>query len=72
MDRASLLKIALVALVAGLVAWVYASGAYEQFDPAVMRDWVRAAGPWGALLFIASYSCLQPFGVNGLVFLLSA
>lgn len=72
MDRASLLKIALAAVVAGFVAWVYASGAYEQFDPAVMRDWVRAAGPWGALLFIVSYSCLQPFGVNGLVFLLSA
>ena len=72
MDRGSLLKIAVAAAVAALFAWVYASGAYEQFDPAAMRDWIRAAGPWGALLFIASYSCLQPFGVNGLVFLLSA
>lgn len=72
MDRGSLLKIALAALVATLVAWVYVSGAYEQFDPATMRDWVRAAGPWGGLLFVASYSCLQPFGLNGLVFLLSA
>jgi uncharacterized membrane protein YdjX (TVP38/TMEM64 family) len=72
MDRGSLLKIAAAAAVAGLFAWVYVSGAYEQFDPATMRDWIRAAGPWGALLFIASYSCLQPFGVNGLVFLLSA
>ena len=72
MDRRGLLKIALAALVATLVAWVYVSGAYEQFDPATMRDWVRAAGPWGGLLFVASYSCLQPFGLNGLVFLLSA
>jgi uncharacterized membrane protein YdjX (TVP38/TMEM64 family) len=72
MDRGSLLKIALAALVATLVAWVYVSGAYEQFDPATMRDWVRAAGPLGGLLFVASYSCLQPFGLNGLVFLLSA
>ncbi|MGB5703142.1 MAG: VTT domain-containing protein [Polyangiales bacterium] len=72
MGRGSLLKIALAAAVAGLFAWVYVSGAYEQFDPATMRDWIRAAGPWGALLFVASYSSLQPFGVNGLVFLLSA
>lgn len=72
MDRGSLLKIAVVAVLAGVVAWVYASGAYEQFDPATMRTWVREAGPWGGVLFIVSYSCLQPFGVNGLVFLLSA
>lgn len=72
MDRASLLKIAVAVALAALVAWVYASGAYQRFDPVTMRDWVRAAGPWGALLFVVSYSCLQPFGVNGLVFLLSA
>ena len=72
MDRGSLLKIALAALVATFVAWVYVSGAYQQFDPATMRDWVRAAGPWGGILFVISYSCLQPFGLNGLVFLLSA
>ncbi len=72
MDRGSWLKIALAALVAGLVAWIYASGAYERFDPATMRVWFREAGPWGGLLFVAAYSVLQPFGVNGLVFLLSA
>jgi uncharacterized membrane protein YdjX (TVP38/TMEM64 family) len=72
MDRGGWLKIAVAAAIPGLVAWVYASGAYERFDPVTMRDWVRAAGPWGGLLFVASYSCLQPFGVNGLVFLLSA
>ncbi len=72
MDRGSLLKIALAAALAALFAWVYVSGAYEQFDPVTMRDWVREAGPWGGLLFIVSYSVLQPFGVNGLVFLLSA
>jgi uncharacterized membrane protein YdjX (TVP38/TMEM64 family) len=72
MTRGSLLKIAVAAAVAALFAWVYVSGAYERFDPAQLRDWVRDAGPWGGLLFVASYSVLQPFGVNGLVFLLSA
>ena len=72
MDRGSLLKIALAAVVASVVAWVYASGAYEEFDPATMRVWLQDAGVWGGVLFIATYSLLQPFGVNGLVFLLSA
>ena len=72
MDRGSLLKIALAALVASVVAWVYASGAYQKFDPATMRVWFREAGVWGGVIFIAAYSFLQPLGVNGLVFLLSA
>lgn len=72
MDRGSLLKVAIAAVVASLVAWIYASGTYEEFDPVTMRGWFRDAGPWGGLLFIAAYSCLQPFGLNGLVFLLSA
>lgn len=72
MDRGSLFKIAIAALVASLIAWVYVSGTYQEFDPATMRVWFRDAGAWGGLLFIAAYSVLQPFGVNGLVFLLSA
>ena len=72
MDWRSLLKIAIAAVLASVVAWIYASGAYEEFDPATMRVWFREAGPWGGVLFIVAYSCLQPFGVNGLVFLLSA
>jgi len=72
MDRRDLLKIALAAALAGFVAWIYASGAYQRLDPATMRVWFRDAGPWGGALFIAAYSLLQPLGVNGLVFLLSA
>ena len=72
MGRQSLVRAALAAVVVSAFAWVYASGAYERFDPATMRDWLRASGPWGGLLFIVSYSCLQPLGLNGLAFLLSA
>jgi uncharacterized membrane protein YdjX (TVP38/TMEM64 family) len=71
-DRGSLLKIAFAALLAGAIAWIYASGAYQELDPATMRVWFRNAGPWGGVLFVVAYACLQPFGVNGLVFLLSA
>jgi uncharacterized membrane protein YdjX (TVP38/TMEM64 family) len=55
-----------------VVAWVYASGTYQEFDPATLRVWFRDAGAWGGVIFIVAYSFLQPFGVNGLVFLLSA
>lgn len=72
MDRRSLLKITLAGALAAFVAWIYMSGAHEKADPATMRVWFRDAGPWGAALFVAVYSALQPLGVNGLVFLLSA
>jgi uncharacterized membrane protein YdjX (TVP38/TMEM64 family) len=72
MDRGSLFKIALAGVVASVVAWIYVSGAYQELDPATMRVWFREAGAWGGLLFIVTYALLQPFGVNGLVFLLSA
>lgn len=72
MDRGSLLKIALVAVVVSLIAWFYASGSYEEVDPQAIRVWIRNAGVWGGVLFVVAYSCLQPFGVNGLLFLLSA
>ncbi len=72
MDRQSLLKILLVGLVVSALAWLYASGTYERFDPDSMRVWIRDAGGWGAALFVISYSCMQPLGVPGLVFLLTA
>lgn len=72
MDRRSFFKIALAAALAGFIAWIYTSGAYTSLDPATMRVWFREAGPWGGALFVAAYSFLQPLGVNGLVFLLSA
>ena len=64
MDRGSLLKIALVAVIASVVAWVYASGTYQEFDPATLRVWFREAGAWGGVIFIVAYSFLQPFGAR--------
>lgn len=72
MGRCGWLKTGVVAVLVSGVAWFYMSGTYERIDPEAMRTWMRSAGAWGALLFVAAYTLLQPLGVNGLVFLVSA
>ena len=72
MGKAGWLKIGVVAILVSGVAWFYMSGTYQRIDPEGMRTWMRSAGAWGALLFVAAYTLLQPLGVNGLVFLVSA
>ncbi|MGB5812227.1 MAG: VTT domain-containing protein [Polyangiales bacterium] len=72
MDRTSLAKVAVIAVLVTCVVWFYASGRYEDVDPNELRLYVRDAGALGAVLFVLAYSFLQPFGINGLVFLLSA
>ena len=34
--------------------------------------WIRGAGAWGAVAFVAVYALLQPLGVRSVFFLLSA
>lgn len=65
-------RVAVLFFVAGLVAWLYLSGAYQSFDPNRLRHWFQQAGAYGGLLFIAAYSCLQPLGFRSIFFLLSA
>ena len=72
MRKQNLVKLAVVALLASAVAWFYASGAHENIDPEAVRTWLRQSGAWGGVLFVVAYSCVQPLGINGLVFLLSA
>ncbi|MEM7137384.1 MAG: VTT domain-containing protein [Myxococcota bacterium] len=72
MNRAGWLKIALVAILVSSIAWFYTSGLYQDLDPEEARSFIREAGLGGAALFVLAYACLQPLGINGLVFLLSA
>ena len=65
-------RAALLLLVVGGVTWLYASGAYELADPNRLRSWLQDAGAYGGLLFVASYSFLQPLGVRSILFLLGA
>ena len=72
MKKVRVIRMIVAALIVGFIAWLYTSGVYETFDPERLRDWVRNAGAWGGLLFVLSYAFLQPIGLNGLFFMLSA
>jgi uncharacterized membrane protein YdjX (TVP38/TMEM64 family) len=64
------LGLALAFLVA--IVWFYASGAPRAIDAEAVQRWIRAAGAWGGVAFVAAYALLQPLGVRSLFFLLSA
>lgn len=51
---------------------LYASGAHEAVDVQALQAWIRGAGAWGAVVFVAVYGLLQPLGVRSVFFLLSA
>lgn len=65
-------RAAVLLVVVGAIAWFYASGAYQGFDPNRLRVWLQDAGAYGGILFVAAYTCLQPLGVRSIFFLLSA
>jgi uncharacterized membrane protein YdjX (TVP38/TMEM64 family) len=65
-------RAAVLLVVVSAIAWFYGSGAYESFDPNQLRLWLRDAGGFGGVLFVAAYSFLQPLGVRSIFFLLSA
>jgi uncharacterized membrane protein YdjX (TVP38/TMEM64 family) len=57
-----------LAVVVGVTLW--GTGALD--DPRAMVRWVRDAGAWGVIVYLAAFSLLQPFGLSGHVFTLSA
>ncbi len=67
------LKLAAVAFVLVLLALAYQFGVLKHFsNPADIARTLVALGGWGYLMFIVSYTVLQPFGVPGTVFVVAA
>ena len=66
------IKLALLVALVAAVLWLYASGAHEAVDAQALQTWIRGAGAWGAVAFVAVYGLLQPLGVRSVFFLLSA
>jgi len=65
-------RVLVLLVAAAAVTWLYASGAHQALDPSRLRTWLQEAGAYGGVLFVASYSFLQPLGVRSIFFLLSA
>lgn len=66
------IKLGLLGAFLAAVVWLYSSGAHEGVDAQALQAWIRGAGAWGAVVFVAVYGLLQPLGVRSVFFLLSA
>ncbi|MFI5297966.1 MAG: TVP38/TMEM64 family protein [Polyangiales bacterium] len=66
-------KIAVVASVAVVLVAAQRLGVWHQFaDPAHAKQVLLQLGPWGFLAFVIAYATLQPFGIPGTVFVVTA
>ena len=66
------IRYVLLILLVATVALLYLQGFYEAVDARRVQTWIRGAGAWGGVLFVAAYACLQPLGVRSIFFLLGA
>jgi uncharacterized membrane protein YdjX (TVP38/TMEM64 family) len=67
------LRIALLALVAGILLLAQRYGVFHRFaSPARVAQTLVDSGGWGYLTFVVAYGALNPVGVPGTVFVLAA
>jgi uncharacterized membrane protein YdjX (TVP38/TMEM64 family) len=66
-------RFSVVLVVATALVLAYRSGVFaEVSDPKSFSRAVLAMGAWGYVGFVVAYTCLQPFGVPGTVFIVAA
>jgi uncharacterized membrane protein YdjX (TVP38/TMEM64 family) len=66
-------RLAIVAVVLLALVLAYRFGLFaEVSDPKSFSRAVVAMGGWGYIGFVVAYTCLQPFGVPGTVFIVAA
>ena len=72
-SRALRLRLGLVAGVVSLVALAHHFGILQLFvDPSHIANVLRGLGGWGYVVFLLSYTALQPFGFPGTLFVMAA
>lgn len=62
----------LLGVAVALVAGLFFSGALREFSLQRTADTIRSYGTFGAVLFVLAFACIQPLGVSGHTFVLSA
>lgn len=65
-------KIILGLAALGAAIWLFASGQYEQLDGELLRSQLRDSGLRGMLLFVLAFTLIQPLGVSGHLFVVTA
>lgn len=66
-------KVLALVVVGGIVLTAHQLGLFEALgEPSRVRRTLVELGPWGYLAFVASYALLQPVGMSGMVFVLTA
>ena len=53
---------------AALLFHAWSAGWFSQLDADSVEQWIRDAGAWGPVLYVALFIVLEPFGVPGIVF----
>jgi len=72
-DRARYVKFAAIALLVGAIFVAHRFGALNAFaNPARAKATLIGLGSLGHLAFVVAYTLLQPFGVQGTVFVMAA
>jgi uncharacterized membrane protein YdjX (TVP38/TMEM64 family) len=65
-------RLIILAVLASVFAIGYTTGLYQYLAPEKLREFADAAGAFGPLVIIVLFGVLEPFGVPGFVFMLTA
>lgn len=65
-------RIILLAVIATIVATGFYFGLFQHLTPDRLGALAEAAGPWGPFIIVALFALLEPFGVPGAIFMLTA
>lgn len=65
-------RLVLLALVLLAIFGAWMGGLFDEVDADSLLTWLRAAGPWGGLLYVLAFATLQAAGLSVYLFMLTA
>jgi uncharacterized membrane protein YdjX (TVP38/TMEM64 family) len=65
-------RILLLSIPVAIGAWLYTSGLWQQWDPAVAGAYLESLGLWGPGLFVVVFALANGLGAPGFLFVLPA
>ena len=65
-------RVVAISILAAAIVVAYLTGAFELLDPERIRTGLEESGPWGPLVYVASFALLEPMFVPGILFIVPA